>query len=106
MSDDLIRRKELLRKLSSGEFDRCSVIYDSDGFPTHISLVGIKNIIRTMPTAFDKEKVIKELKSKAEISQKRKEFFIEKGFTQDECLLDGKERSYKNAIEIVEKGGA
>lgn len=49
-------------------------------------------------TAFDKEKVIEELKNKAEDSRKYwSEFDDEDAF--------GEMNAYKNAIEIVEKGG-
>lgn len=85
MKDDLISRKSVLRKLSSGEFDGCSVIYDSDGFPTHISLVGIKNIIKTMTAAFDKEKVIEEISN------------VPHGYYNVETKNE--------IIEIVKKGG-
>lgn len=108
MSDDLISRKELLRKLSSGEFDECSVIYDSDGFPIHISLVGIKNIIRTIPTAFDKEKVIDEL-----VELRQREYSdsdedlesIDGEEIYDKGRSQGRFEAYHNAIKIVEKGG-
>lgn len=49
-------------------------------------------------TAFDKEKVIEELKTKAEDSRKYwSEFDDEDAF--------GEMNAYKNAIEIIEKGG-
>lgn len=98
MSNDLISRKAVLDILTE-ERVRNSILAS----PTFVELLVQR--IQKVPAAFDKEKVIEELKTKAEITQKRKEFFIEKGFTQEECLLDGKERAYKNAIEIVEKGG-
>lgn len=98
MSDDLISRKELLKKLSSGEYDGCSAIYDSDGFPTHISLGGIKKIIRTMSTSFDKEKVIEKLK-RLEVNA-----FGYYNQNDDEQAF-GESAAYRAAIDIVEKGG-
>ena len=54
--------------------------------------------IDEMPTAFDKEKVIKELKTKAEDSRKYwSEFNDEDAF--------GEMNEYIKAIEIIEKGG-
>lgn len=54
--------------------------------------------IDEMPTAFDKEKVIKELKTKAEDSRKYwSEFNDEDAF--------GEMNAYIKAIEIIEKGG-
>lgn len=58
----------------------------------------LEETIAQQPTAFDKEKVIKELKTKAEDSRKYwSEFDDEDAF--------GEMNAYKNAIEIVEKGG-
>ena len=57
-----------------------------------------QRITSDQPTAFDKEKVIEELKAKAEDSRKYwSEFDDEDAF--------GEMNAYKNAIEIVEKGG-
>ena len=56
------------------------------------------DMIKRSQTAFDKEKVIEELKAKAEDSRKYwSEFDDEDAF--------GEMNAYKNAIEIVEKGG-
>lgn len=65
MRDDLISRKTLLETLSSCKFGNTSTICDSDGFPTHISIVGIMKIISNQPTAFDKEKVISQIQEKS-----------------------------------------
>lgn len=58
----------------------------------------LEETIAQQPTAFYKEKVIEELKAKAEDSRKYwSEFDDEDAF--------GEMNAYKNAIEIVEKGG-
>ena len=58
----------------------------------------ILDMIKRSQTAFDKEKVIEELKAKEEDSRKYwSEFDDEDAF--------GEMNAYKNAIEIVEKGG-
>lgn len=63
-----------------------------------IRVEDVQRITSDQPTAFDKEKVIKELKTKAEDSRKYwSEFDDEDAF--------GEMNAYKNAIEIVEKGG-
>ena len=85
MSDDLIRRKTLLRKLTNCEFDGASIVCDEDGFPMHISIIGMKKIIKDAPSAFDKEKVIEELE----------DYLFEK------YCVEGDEK----IAEIVEKGG-
>ena len=61
MSDDLISRRGLLGALSSCNFGNISTVSDSGRFPTYVSVIEIKKIIRNRPVAFDKEKVIKEL---------------------------------------------
>ena len=63
-----------------------------------IRVEDVQRIISDQPTVFGKEKVIKELKTKAEDSRKYwSEFDDEDAF--------GEMNAYKNAIEIVEKGG-
>lgn len=58
----------------------------------------LEKTIADQQTGFDKEKVIEELKNKAEDSRKYwSEFDDEDAF--------GEMNAYKNAIEIVEKGG-
>ena len=94
---DLISRKALLKTLSSCNLGNASTVCDSDGFPTHISIVGAMKIISNQPTDFDKEKVIEELDK----------------LTGEECTLHEcgirsercKPCIAKKAIEIVEKGG-
>lgn len=50
MKGDLINRSDLLKKFASEEFRGMrGVIFDSDGWPTHIPLAVIKSIITSMP---------------------------------------------------------
>lgn len=93
MSDDLISRKALLKKLE--------VFNDRDHGNEHF-LLGIesaKEIIKNEPTAFVKEKVIEELKANMNsvlgISGQAVTFMFS----------DGYYNGVKDAIEIVEKGG-
>lgn len=93
MSDDLIGRKALLEKLE--------VFNDRDHGNEHF-LLGIesaKEIIKNEPAAFDKEKVIEELKANMNsvlgISGQAVTFMFS----------DGYYNGVKDAIEIVEKGG-
>lgn len=93
MSDDLISRKALLKKLE--------VFNDRDHGNEHF-LLGIesaKEIIKNELTAFVKEKVIEELKANMNsvlgISGQSVTFMFS----------DGYYNGVKDAIEIVEKGG-
>ena len=108
MSDDLISRKALLKTLSSCNFGNASAVCDSDGFPTHISIVGAMKIISNQPTAFDKEKVIEEL-----VELRQREYndsddepeTIDGEEIYDEGRSQGRFEAYHRAIEIAEKGG-
>ena len=90
MSDDLISREFLLE---------CAE-YDNDG-----RLIIPYRYVKNAPTAFDKEKVIEELKSWEKASH-------DAGIQSTYAELDNKasgyyqeSRAYHRAIEIVEKGG-
>lgn len=89
MSDDLISRKALLNRFKYSETDN-----ETD----KAWICTVRRIIKEMPTAFDKEMVIEELKNKAEDSRKYwSEFDDEDAF--------GEMNAYTRAIEIVNKGG-
>lgn len=65
---------------------------------TELSVGEISSIIKSIPTAFDKERVIEKLKNKAEASRKYwSEFDDEDAF--------GEMNAYTRATEIIEKGG-
>lgn len=78
---DLISRKALLENLM-------------EEIPLAENVHIFKDIIENQPIAFDKEKVIKELKEIMEFHSKRQ---TEGGYFAM--------RAYAKAIEIVEKGG-
>lgn len=95
MSDDLISRKALLEAIDSSFIIPILKINMREEYK---AVLRIREIIANMQTGFDKEKVIEELKNKAEDSRKYwSEFDDEDAF--------GEMNAYKNAIEIVEKGG-
>ena len=86
MSDDLISRKTVIAAVD--RHTREDGTLDDD----------ISVILEEVKTTFDKEKVIKELKSLAEDSRKyRSKFDDEDAF--------GEMNAYTRAIEVVEKGG-
>lgn len=91
MSDDLISRKAVLHIL----YD----IKDDDNVPKNYETVlDIIRKIRKMPTAFDKEKVINEIRSGVMAANDE---YIE---TCDE-YYHGMQEAHKNDWKIVEKGG-
>lgn len=57
------------------------------------------------PTVFDKEKVIEDLNDWMKDAEKWAAKYDEVGDTDNMDLQDMAARCYKNAIEIVEKGG-
>lgn len=87
MSNDLISRKALIEKLD----EWC-------GSQTYLISEEVWKIIKNFPKAFDKEKVIDELKRMEEESCKE---WNEYG---DAASL-GKVITFAETIEIVEKGG-
>lgn len=63
--------------------------YDIDNFPVTISIKDVKDVIRKAPTAFDKEKVIEELRS-----------------PDNYTIVAGKHfTTVDRSVDIVEKGG-
>ena len=94
MRDDLISRKALLKQFTFSDSGRRIPEYDIDNFPITISVKDVKDIIRKSPTAFDKEKVIDELKS-------AENYLYVNGIR----ITNFKFIHPLTAIEIVEKGG-
>ena len=97
MNDDLISRKELLKRFIVSESGRRIPEYDIDNFPIQISIKDVKDIIRKLPAAFDKKKVIEQIK------------VLSTGIILNTNICDdyaeGYVRAAKDIIEIVEKGG-
>ena len=93
--DDLISRKALLEAIDSSFIIPILKINMREEYK---AVLRIREIIANMQTGFDKEKVIEELKNKAEDSR---EYWSE--FDDEDAF--GEMNAYKNAIEIVEKGG-
>lgn len=89
--DDLISRKALLKELRE--------IMDEPHNTMFLMGIGAAiSVIEHADTAFDKEKVIEELKTRTNGS-----FFFSDWCESEE--LFGRAMGYKNAIKIVEKGG-
>ena len=78
MSDDLISRKSLIENLNKFA-------------PEHYSAL-VNDLIAKEPTAFDKERVIEELRSEIHL-------------TVYDPMISGRYIKKSRAIEIVEKGG-
>ena len=85
MSNDLISRKSLIENLNKFA-------------PEHYNSL-VNDLIAKEPTAFDKEKVIKELKANMSSAQGIS------GQAVTFMFSDGYYNGTKDAIEIVEKGG-
>lgn len=84
MSDDLISRKSLIENLNKFA-------------PEHYTAL-VNDLIMKEQTSFDKEKVLEELKKHADIAIETNEAY------GSEVAL-GEWSAYKQAEEIVEKGG-
>ena len=92
MSDDLISRKALLEVI---DISFIIPILKMNLRPEHEAVLKIREIIMNMPIAFDKEKVIEELKYDKEMSKKYSTGLREQGHVE----------AFDEAISIVKKGG-
>lgn len=94
MSDDLISRKALLEVI---DISFIIPILKMNLRPEHEAVLKIREIIMNMPTAFDKEKVIEQIK------------VLSTGIILNTNICDdyaeGYVRAAKDIIEIVKKGG-
>lgn len=93
MSDDLISRKAVIEAVD--RHTREDGTLDDD----------ISIILEEVKAAFDKEKVIEDLNDWMKDAEKWAAKYDEVGDTDNMDLQDMAARCYKNAIEIVEKGG-
>ena len=92
MRDVLISRKALLEVI---DISFIIPILKMNLRPEHEAVLKIREIIMNMPTAFDKEMVIKELEYDKEISQKYSTGLKEQGHIE----------AFDEAISIINKGG-
>ena len=104
MSDDLISRKAVLKELREITDEPHSIMFLM-GIGAAISVIGHAE------TAFDKEKVIEELKKCRDfydINEEPSSNIGSKEYVQECCDIrehKGKWIAYNTAIELVEKGG-
>lgn len=94
MSNDLISRKALLEVI---DISFIIPILKMNLRPEHEAVLKIREIIMNMPTAFDKDKMIEQIK------------VLSTGIILNTNICDdyaeGYVRAAKDIIEIVEKGG-
>ena len=95
MSDDLISRKALLDRFRYGDKE-----FESD----KAWICAVRRMIKEQPTAFDREKVIEELREELNLSDAEKERCARENPLQFDSAK-GYANGIANAIEIVEKGG-
>lgn len=88
MSDDLISRKALLEEI---DLNFIIPILKINMREEHKAVLKIREIIMNMPTAFNKEKVIEELKGEIEL-------------VVHNPMIAGRYIKKSRVIEIVEKG--
>ena len=86
MSDDLISRKALLDRFRYG---------DKESESDKAWICAVRRMIKEQPTAFDKEKVIEELKYDKEMSAKYSTGLRGQGHIE----------AFDEAISIVKRGG-
>ena len=94
MSDDLISRKALIAELENF----C-------GKQRYLIPENVWELIKTAPTAFDKEKVNEELALHKKIADYKTQAFDEVGDIQNMETQNSVSLALQGAIRIVEKGG-
>ena len=99
MSNDLISRKEAV-ELVIAEYDRFQA--NGGSYSGRHELDRVIKMLQNMPTVFDKEKVIEELRQEAmyELGIPEKKFNSDEGEYSSYCSI-----SFSQAKRIVEKGG-
>lgn len=96
MSDDLISRKSVIDLIDKLGYIN---VGNHDDFKANCRMDKIRQEVYELPTAFDKEKVIEELKANMSSAQGIS------GQAVTFMFSDGYYNGTKDAIEIVEKGG-
>ena len=81
MSDDLISKKAVIALIDKLGYINVS---NRDNFNANLRMDKVRQEVVKLPTAFDKEKVIEELK-------------------EEGCIID--DEAGNRAVEIIEKGG-
>ena len=105
MSDDLISRKVLLDELNGLRIELNGISCRKEFKKTVKEVLDcVKHIVEDQPTAFDKEKVIKELREELNLSDAEKERCARENPLQFDSAK-GYANGIANSIEIVEKGG-
>ena len=89
MSDDLISRKSLIENLNKFALEHYSAL--------------VNDLIMKEPTAFDRKKVVEELKQNRDVAEA--EYKAVEEFGHDGSELLGKATAFNLAMAIVEKGG-
>ena len=98
MKDDLISRKALLEVI---DISFIIPILKMNLRPEHEAVLKIREIIMNMPTAFDKEKVIEEIKDESR-AERLEDVSISGnvyGYNIERVINE------EDVIEIIEKGG-
>ena len=98
MSDDLISRKALLEVI---DISFIIPILKMNLRPEHEAVLKIREIIMNIPTAFDKEKVIEEIKDESR-AERLEDVSISGnvyGYNIERVINE------EDVIEIIEKGG-
>ena len=100
-SDDLISRKAAYKAFS--DYLNRNFIGEVSS-QTELNIGEIASVIKSIPAAFDKEKVIKELREELNLSDAEKERCARENPLQFDSAK-GYANGIANVIEIVEKGG-
>ncbi|RKJ46551.1 hypothetical protein D7X98_04130 [bacterium 1XD8-76] len=94
MSNDLISRNALLKKMTDRTFS--SYLHEYRHY---------QNTVKDMPTAYDVDKVVERLEENAEYFQSEADGLAQVGNWGTAADLEGRAKAYRDAVEIVKSGG-
>lgn len=105
MSDDLISRSVLLQKMHENK-ELLKEIFDMDAEYACMSVDSVIEKIKSIPTAYDVDKVVKQLEEKREKHRKDAHVQMYKHKNEDWAqYLDGMQCGIRDSIKIVKSGG-
>lgn len=85
---DEFKNQDILEQLRTTEFDD-----------------EVEEVIKEIPTAYDVDKVVKQLEEKVKYAERKAALFDEEGNSTMMDMWDAVANSYRNSIKIVKSGG-
>lgn len=102
MSDDLISRRRLIVRLKN---ESIIPFLKTNFNDKHKQIIEFEDMVKTQPTAYDVDKVVKQLEENAKYFQSEANELAQKGDWGTATDLQGRATAYRDAAKIVRSGG-